>query len=66
MYIVDPLNRSLCGHCLDGCHEGVRPPWKPDGINRRASQIKLSLGIRLDAAALTELIAEFEIAHYMP
>ena len=37
----------------------IRPPWQPDSVARRASEVKLSLGTSMSVVA--ELIAAYEV-----
>ena len=64
---VHGLSRHLCDDCLVRYLKAERPPWKPDGIDRRAAQIKLSLGIiSPKVPELTQMLAEFEITPFVP
>ena len=52
-------NSCYCHSCWERFIHGLRPPWQPDGVARRASQVKLGLGIAM--AVVAELIAFCEM-----
>ena len=66
MYIADGIDHPLCDECSERVLTGLTPPWKPDGVDRRAAQVKLSLGIKLRESVIAKLIAQFEVDRYMP
>ena len=50
---------TICRACWERFIRGLRPPWQPDGVARRASEVKLSLGTAMSVVA--ELIAAYEV-----
>ena len=66
MYISDGIDHPLCDDCSERILTGLGPPWKPDAVDRRASQIKLSLGVVLSSPVFAELIAQFEVEWQVP
>ena len=50
---------AMCRSCWERFIHGLRPPWQPDAVARRASQVKLGLGTAM--AVVAELIAFCEV-----
>ena len=61
MYIVDWIEKPLCGDCIDRLLEDEGPPWWPDARTR----VELVLCRRLPADA-SRLIAEFARESWEP
>ena len=50
---------TICRAFWERFIRGLRSPWQPDGVARRASEVKLSLGTAM--AVVAELIAAYEV-----